>query len=254
MALSMPNTPGIAVVAPENRPDEREPSLQSQVGRHRRFATASSQRKPRFAEGSKQVSYHLVQPSPEDWKNQKPEVITQYYAQTESDFFGIVNDYLSQANLATNLYRRSSLSHRRWRFWLIIATGMLAAINVCAALDLLKIPVWPETSLSAILTGVAALYAAGLTVAGNVENFFNRGEQAAGFRETRDLLLSRYREYSSKWLYYVEAYGKTPTACINAGQLYRQLVDSDQELGQKIRQLTEVQGPAGGKPSTGGQR
>jgi hypothetical protein len=78
-----------------------------------------------------------------------------------------------------------------------------------------------------------------------VENFFNRGEQAAGFRETRDLLLSRYREYSSKWLYYVEAYGKTPTACINAGQLYRQLVESDQELRQKIKQLTEVQGPTG---------
>jgi hypothetical protein len=63
---------------------------------------------------------------------------------------------------------------------------MLAAINVCAALELLKISLW-NTSLSAILSGVAALYAAGLTVAGNVENFFNRGEQAAGFRETRDL-------------------------------------------------------------------
>jgi len=250
----MLDTPRIAVVAPENRPDEREPNLQSQVGRPRRFTTAPSRQKPRFAEGSKQVSYHLVQPSPEDWKNQKPEVIAQYYTQTESDFFGIVNDYLSQANLATNLYRRSSLSLRRWRFWIIIATGMLAAINVCAALELLKIPHWGETSLSTILTGVAALYAAGLTVAGNVENFFNRGEQAAGFRETRDLLLSRYREYSSKWLYYVEAYGKTPTACINAGQLYHQLVDSDQELRQKIKHLTEVQGPTGSKPSTGGQR
>jgi hypothetical protein len=249
----MLNPPGIAVEAPENRPDEREPNLQSH-GRPRRFATAPSREKPRFAEGNKQVNSHLVQPSPDDWKHQKPEVIARYYAQTESDFFGIVNDYLSQANSATNLYRISSLSHRRWRFWIIIATGMLAAINVCAALELLKIPLWKETSLSAILSGVAALYAAGLTVAGNVENFFNRAEQAAGFRETRDLLLNRYREYLSKWLYYVEAYGKTPTACINAGQLYRQLVDTDQELRQKIKQLTEVQGPTAGKPSTGGQR
>ena len=249
----MLNTFGIAVEAPENRPDEREPNLQSH-GRPRRFATAPSQRNPRFAERRDQVSSHLVQPSAEDWKNQEPEVIAQYYKQTEVDFFGIVNDYMSQANSATNLYRRSSLSHRRWRFWIIIATGMLAAINVCAALELLKIPLWKETSLSAILSGVAALYAAGLTVAGNVENFFNRGEQAAGFRETRDLLLNRYREYSSKWLYYVEAYGKTPTACINAGQLYRQLVESDQELRQKIKQLTAVQGPTGGKPSTSGQR
>jgi hypothetical protein len=145
MARSMPNMPGIAVVAPENRPEEREPNLQSQVGRPRRLATAPSRQKPRFAEASKQVGSHLAQPSPEDWKNQKPEVIAQYYAQTESDFFGIVNDYLSQANSATNFYRRSSLSHRRWRFWIIIATGMLAAINVCAALELLKTPHWGET-------------------------------------------------------------------------------------------------------------
>src|SRR5215472_1680569 len=114
----MLDTPSIAVVAPENRPDEREPNLPSRVGRPRRFATAPSQRKPRFAEGSKQVSSHLVQPSAEDWKNQEPEVIAQYYKQTEVDFFGIVNDYMSQANSATNLYRRSSLSHRRWRFWI----------------------------------------------------------------------------------------------------------------------------------------
>jgi hypothetical protein len=86
-----------------------------------------------------------------------------------------------------------------------------------------------------------------------MESLFNRGEQAAGFRETRDLLLSRYREYSSKWVHYVEAYGKTPIACTNAGQLYRQLVDSDHELRQKIKQLTEVQGPKGGKQSAVGQ-
>jgi len=250
----MPNTPGIAVVAPENRPDEREPSLRSQVGRPKRFATAPSRQKPRFAEGSKQVSSHLVQPSAEDWKNQEPEVIAQYYKQTEVDFFGIINDYVSQANLAAELYRLSSRSHQQWRFWTIIATGMMAAINVCASLALLKeISLWGHIYLPALLSGVAALYAAGLTVSGNVESFLNRGEQAAGFRETRDLLLSRYREYRSKWLYYVQAYGETPTGSMNAGQLYRQLVDTDQELRQKIKQLTAVQGPKGGKPSSGGQ-
>ena len=144
----------------------------------------------------------VVEPSPEDWEHQKPEVIKQYYAQTESDFFGIVNDYLSQANLAAGLYRTFSRSHRRWRFFeKFVPRGMAS------------------TSM-------------------------NRGEQAAEFRKTRDLLLSRYREYSSNWVYYVEAYGKTPTACINAGRLYRQLVDSDQELRQRINQLTEVSTPS----------
>jgi hypothetical protein len=258
----MPNASEIAVLAPESRSDKREPNLQSQAGRSGRFAAAPPQRKPRFAarqsstlpEGSKQVSYHLVQPSAEDWKNQEPEVTARYYDQTELDFFAIVNDYLNQANWAAERYRSSLLSHRRWRFWIIIATGILTAINVCAALALLEKPFWGEISPAAFLSVVAALYAAGLTVAGNVESFFNRVEEAAGFREMRDLLLNRYREYRSKWLYYVEAYGKTPAACVNAGQLYCQLVDSDQELRQKIKQLTEVRGPKGDKQSPGGQR
>jgi len=248
----MPNMPDIALVPSENGSDEREPNLQSQVGRVGKSATASSRRKLPSVEGRNQISYDLVQPTAEDWTSQGPEIIEQYYAQTYSDFFGIVEDYLNQANLAANLYRSSVLSYRRWRFWTIIATGMLAAINVCAALDLLKISLWGGITLPALLNAVAALYAARLTVAGNVENFFNRGEQAVGFRETRDLLLSRYREYSAKWVYYVEAYGKTPMACLNAGRLYRQLVDSDQELRQKLKQLTEVRGKEKAKPSTGG--
>jgi hypothetical protein len=247
----MPNLPGITVVHPENEP-EREPNLQSQVGRSRRSTTSPSQRKPRSVEGHDQIGYDLPRPTAEDWKNQEPKIIARYYAQIYLDFFGIVDDYLNQANLAASLYRSSSLSYRRWRFWTIIATGMLAAINVCAALELLNITLWGGIKLSVLLNAVAALYAASLTVAGNVESFFNRGEQAAGFRETRDLLLSRYREYCADWVYYVEAYGKTPTACMNAGRLYRQLVDSDQELRRKLKQLTEVRGKEKAKSSTTG--
>jgi hypothetical protein len=168
------------------------------------------------------------------------------------DFFAIVEDYRPQANLATELYWSSLKSHRRWRFWIIIATGILAGINVGAALASNT----TNTSLaylSPLLTALAALYAAGLTVAGTVENFINKREEATGFREVRELLLSRYREYRFKWLYYVEAYGKTPTACMNAGRLYSDLLYSDQELRQKIKQLTELKESRGGKSSTAGQ-
>jgi hypothetical protein len=131
----------------------------------------------------------------------------------------------------------------------------LAVINVCAAFNLLNFPIWTSPSFAvtfpAVLNAIAALYAGALTVAGNVENLYNKGEKAAGFRESRELLLNRYREYCFKWFYYVEAYGKSGKACMNAGRLYRQLVDSDQELRQKVKQLTEVQGrgpgEAGGK-------
>jgi hypothetical protein len=112
-----------------------------------------------------------------------------------------VNDYLEQANLATQRYKEFSTSHNRWRFWTIMGTGGLAVINVCAAFQFFDVIVWGQTKLPTLLNAIAALFAGGLTVAGNVENFFNKGEKAAGFRESRDLLLSRYREYCFKWFF-----------------------------------------------------
>jgi hypothetical protein len=204
------------------------------------------------AELRRDSDYELVQPAAEDWGSQSQQVIEHYYAQAESDFFRIVNDYLDQANLAAERYKSLSAAHANWRLSMIIATGVLAAVNVCAAFDLLKIDLWGSSphavTLPVVLNALAALYAGGLTVVGNMENFFNRGEKAAGFRESRDLLLNRYREYSFKWFYYVEAYGKTGKACMNAGRLYRQLVDADQELRQKLKQLTEIQGRGAGEP------
>src|SRR5262249_51407158 len=106
--------------------------------------------------------------------------------------------------------------------------------------------------IPALLSAVAAVYAACLTVAGNVEYFYNWLDRAAGLRESRELLINQFRDYSAKWVYYVEAYGKTPKACANAGQLYRELVDSDQDLRLKLKDLTEIK--ERGKPSDGGQK
>jgi hypothetical protein len=242
----MPTTSGILVVPAEKGPDDREPQVQSHAARSK-----GSRPKPaRSAEQHKQINYNLVQPSLEDWQSQDPQTIAQYYAQTESDFFSIVDSYRQLANEAVAHYRGAARSHGRWRFWMIIAIGILALINVLATMQLLKegSPPW----MPALLSAVAAVYAGCLAVAGNVETFLNWSERAAAFRESRELLLSRFREYSSKWVYYVEAYGKTPMACVNAGQLYRELVDFDQDLRQKLMQLTEVQGR--GKQSSGGQK
>jgi hypothetical protein len=195
-------------------------------------------------------SYDLVQPTVNDWDHQSPEVIEHYYAQAESDFFGIVDDYLDQANLAGERYKSFSVAHSRWRFWITIATGFLALINISASLQLFHPPLGPNISawtVPAILSAIAAIYASALTVAGNIESLLNNHEKAAGFHESRDLALNRYREYRFKWFYYVEAYGKTGRACINAGRLYRQLVDSDQELRRKWKQLTQVQGRNAGE-------
>jgi len=238
-------TSGISVIPAGKGSDEAEPQ-----GRSHAAGPKGSRPKPsRSAEQHQQIN-SLIQPSLDDWERQDPQTIAQYYAQTESDFFSIVDSYRQLANEAVANYRDAARSHGRWRFWMIIAGGILTLINVLAAVQLLKEtgPQWIPTLLSA----VAAVYAACLTVAGNVEYFYNWLDRAAGFRESRELLVNQFREYSSKWVYYVEAYGKTPKACANAGLLYRELVDSDQDLRLKLKELTEVQ--ERGKPSNGGQK
>jgi hypothetical protein len=196
------------------------------------------------AEVQRDREYGLSQPASEDWAKQTADVIERHYDQAALDFFLIVDDYLDQANRATRRYLELSKTHSRWRFWTILATGGLALLNACAAFDLLQIPIptHAQVRLPAVLNVIAAIYAGALTVSGNLENFSNASEKAAGFRESRELLLNRYREYSFKWFFYVEAHGKTAKACVNAGRLYRQLIDTDCELRLKIKQLTEVLG------------
>jgi hypothetical protein len=235
----------IAIVGPEQARTEGAESSP-------RSATGKSKRSRRATERA-EIDLHLFPASAEDWKKQDLKTAKRHYKQLELDFFSIIDDYIEQANAAASQYKSSLRAHARWRFWIIVATGALAAINICAAFDL-KITLLGIT-LPRLLTVVAALYAGCLTVAGNIENLFNKAEQAAGSRELRDLLLSRYREYRSKWICYVEAHGNkppTPIACVNAGRLYRELVDSDHELRQKIKQLTDIQRQKAGKRTSSG--
>ena len=123
--------------------------------------------------------------------------------------------------------------HTRWRLLTIFATALLAVINLFAASN-------NSSSWGIYLSTLAALWAILLAAAGSVEAFSNNAAQAARIREVRELLISQYRAYRFKWYYYVEPYGReTPKACMNAGRLYGDLVNSDQELRLKIRQLTE---------------
>lgn len=189
------------------------------------------------------VGDELSTPAAEEWKERDQARVEHFYAQTESDYFAILNEYVEQANAAARRSRASIKSNAKWRFWLIIATGALAAINVCAALNILRVPVpfLTDVSLPQFLNAIAAIYAVCLTVAGNVESFFNYPEQSARSAEERDLLLSRYRQYYYKWLHHVEAYGPSPIGCSNAGRLYGELVTADHELRHSLKQLADVQ-------------
>ena len=97
--------------------------------------------------------------------------------------------------------------------------------------------VWVPAALATAMPAVAVLYAGCLTIAQNIERSLKKADEASTLRDQRELFLNQYREYSSKWVNYVEAFGEAPTAYRNAGRLYKELVDSDQALRQQLRHL-----------------
>jgi hypothetical protein len=189
----------------------------------------------------------IEQPKEQDFLNQTEEELQRFLNQSRTDFFTVIEEFRTHANIAGTQFKNSSDRHEKWRKWSIIATGGLAALNGFAAFELIgkvKFSVVNGTdpiALASLLSAFAAIYAVILTILGNLENFFNAGEKAAGFRQSRDLFLTTYRVYLQKWLEYVEAFGYSPRACVNAARLYRELVRTDENLRNTVKELTEIQ-------------
>jgi hypothetical protein len=233
----MPNS-NLTVVPPENGLEERRPDPASQAG------------PPKSRSKRKLSRDDLVEASLDDWEKQSPEVREGYYKQTEADFFAIVDSYRKDQNSATERSLKASRSSRWWQIGLTIATGLMTIINGFIALNGDSNWAWVPAALATAMPAVAVLYAGCLTIAQNVERSLKKADEASTWRDQGELLLNQYREYSSKWVNYVEAFGETPTAYRNAGRLYKELVDSDQVLRQQLRQLKS---PVKGNPQLTGQ-
>jgi hypothetical protein len=218
----MPNS-NLTVVPPENGLEERRSDLASQAGPPK---TRSKR------------EFDRIEASLDDWERQSAEVRQRYYKQTETDFFAIVDSYLQDANFACMLSLKTSRSSRRWQIGLTIATGLMTIINgfIAVKSDDPKWA-WVPAALATAMPAVAVLYAGCLTIAQNIERSLKKADEASAWRDQRELLLNQYREYSSKWVNYVEAFGEAPTAYRNAGRLYKELVDSDQALRKQLRHL-----------------
>src|SRR5215216_6861744 len=110
-------------------PDQDQPAKigesKRQVGAKLSWPTSPSARS-RLGSERKRTGNDVAEPSLEDWERQDQTVIAQYYEQTALDFFRIINEYFTQANAVTILYKQCVESHARWRFWMIIAMGILA--------------------------------------------------------------------------------------------------------------------------------
>jgi hypothetical protein len=145
---------------------------------------------------------------------------------------------LQSANTAVEGYHAASSNYKKWRIWLISATGMLAIINVIGAYDLQA--VFPPnyaalvTVMKSYLSLTAAVVAATIALFSNIESFLNYAELRSTQRQTRELFLDGFRDFESLWHIHVAPFGFGAQACYNATFLYRRLIERDRELRRKL--------------------
>ena len=182
----------------------------------------------------------------EYWANQGDDARASACEQLDEYYETLLDEFRTSANEFVSQYKDNSDLGRWWRFWLILATGGLALVNVLASS-------WPDSlagkDVRGWMTFGAAVYAVLLALATNVESFHNYADKKLSARESRELFLDAYREFEMLRLTHVNPFGSTPQGCFNFHALYRRLVAKDAELRRKLKQLTVTgdRAPAGQK-------
>ena len=171
------------------------------------------------------------------WNSRPPEERVEYLKQLDAIYKALLNEFLTSANLCVRMHRKLARRHRFWRIGLITITGGLAILNLLAALSPSPDPLWWSKN---ILIISAAIYAAILTLFSNLENFNNFLERSQAFRESREIYLTAYREFERRWHVYVRPFGDGAEACVNATVLYREVVERDESLRSKFKEITET--------------
>ena len=174
------------------------------------------------------------------WSGIAPEVRQEQLVALDERYHDILNELYGVANLCVDRHAILSKCHTWWRRVLIVGTGILALINILAASKDLKV-----YATAAAL--VAAAFAVLLAILGNLESFSNCLEKAQAFRESRELFLDVAREFDRRWDIYVRPLTDTPEACVNAAELYRQVVAKDRDLRAKFKELTKTEARTTGR-------
>lgn len=177
----------------------------------------------------------LVEVELSRWSAISPQIRQQELGVYNARYHELLNELYDSANDCVDLYRSLTKNHTYWRRIMIIGTGVVAVVNLLAAND--KVTVWFGESFSV----AAAVLAVILAILANLESFYNAAEKAQGYRQTRELFLDAARDYDRRWDVYVRPFTDNPEACVNAAELYRQLVAKDSELRTKMSELTKTE-------------
>ena len=178
----------------------------------------------------------LKMPNVDSWTHTTVEQRRKYLEQISANFHNIRQTFLDYSNEYVEVIDRARSLSNLWRKSLIGATGGLAVLNLFAAFfpdlgdphKLLSLSLW------------AAVYAAVLTVMGNLESHNNYREKAEKFLFSRELSLDGHRTFEMLWHTYVTPFSDRPEACANARELYRRIVDKDLEIRAAIKDLSTM--------------
>jgi hypothetical protein len=148
-------------------------------------------------------------------------------------YYHILRDFFKQANLCTDNFKGCDQKYARIRNAIILATGIMAIINIFAACM-----AGLSGSIGSMVVSVfAAIYAAALTVLVNFENHYKYADRTQRFRQIRELYLDAAREFEKDWPRYVEAFSDEAVACLNASKLCDEIYKQDIEIRKKAIEI-----------------
>jgi len=177
----------------------------------------------------------LIEVEREMWISVSSEVRIEQVSLLDQRYHQLLDEIYGSANLCVDRHQSLSVLHSLWRKIVIIGTGTVAIVNVLAAYKTSGHNLFEHGSL------IAAILAGTLVILVNLESFLNARERAQAYRESRELFLDVAREFDRRWDIYVRPLGEHPEACLNASELYRQLVAKDRELRAKFKELTKTE-------------
>ena len=156
-------------------------------------------------------------------------------------YHSLLDELYDSANLCVQRFQGFSKAYTRWRHTIILGTGFVAIVNLLAANKYIR------EHIEGIAV-IAAACAVILAILANLESFSNSLEKAQAYRESREMFLDVAREFDRRWDIYVRPLGDSPEACVNASELYRQVVVRDRDLRAKFKELskTETRAPRRG--------
>jgi len=166
-----------------------------------------------------------------------------FLEKTSAIYMSLVKEIVRSSDQCVDKYEHFMGAHVRWRWIVIIGTGMIAVLNIIVGhvgspkvLSNWTIP----------LGAVASVFAVAVTILATLEGFTNAAERAQGYRESREMFVDISEEFIWAWETYVRPLKDSAEACSNAAELLRRLVAADRELRARFKNLTMARQERGG--------